>query len=180
MLENVIKAIDENTTLTADFKENIKGLVIVFNNIFPNIDLRNLEERLKTLQLEKSSKFISKRVFNYIPLTNVLSFNLEELDKGYDVKHVMMSALLTIMTSHDNTYGFDENDKFITFNTGYTEILSNFVIGNESEKILFEDEIIATNLISEIVGNDTMFRAYFTNNPSLIEEKIKSYDMEMV
>ena len=179
MLENVMKAIDDNTTLTDDIKENIKELVIIFNNIFSNVDLRNLEERLRTLKIESSSKFLSKKVFNYTPMTNVLSINLDELNKGYDVKHIMMSALLTIMTSHDNTYGFDRNNKFISFNTGYTEILSNFVVGNESEKMLYEDEVIATNLISEIVGNDVMFNAYFTNNPALIEDKIRSYDKEM-
>ena len=45
--------------------------------------------------------------------------------------------------------------------------------------MLYEDEVIATNLISEIVGNDVMFNAYFTNNPTLIEDKIRSYDKEM-
>lgn len=180
MLENVLKAIEENTALTNDLKEDIKGLVIVFNNIFSNVDLTNLENRLKTLKIESASKFVSKRVFTYTPMTNVLAFNLEELNKGYDMRHVMMSALLNIITAHDNTYGFDFDDKFISLNIGYTEILSNFIVGNESEKVLFEDEVIAANLISEIVGNDNLFTAYFTNNPSLIETKIKEYDMEMV
>lgn len=172
VIESVLESLTMNTTLDDNVKEEIKGLIIIFNKFFPNISLKNLEERLKGLKVEKSSKFVSKRIFSYSPMTNTLSFNMEELEKNYDSRHVMMSALLTIMTAHDNTYGFDQDNKLITFNTGYTEILSNFLVGNESELSLFDDEVIATNLIAEVIGNDTLFEAYFSNNPKLVMDAI--------
>lgn len=172
MLENVFKAVDENPNLDSNLKDNIKGLVIIFNKFFPNISLDNLEKRLKGLMIEKTPKFVSKRIYDYNPVNNVLSIQLEKVEEDYDMKHVMMSALLTIMTSHDYTYGFDQDNQFIAFNTGYTEILTNFLVGNEKEISLFDEEVIATNLIAEVIGNDTLFEAYFTNNPSLVMDAI--------
>lgn len=178
MLENVLKAVDDNMQLDTDLKENIKGLIIIFNKFFPNISLENLENRLKTLRIEKTSKFISKRIFDYNPMQNVLSFSFDKIMQEYDIRHVMMSALLTIMTSHDNTYGFDQDNELIAFNVGYTEILTNFLVGNEKEFSLFDDEVIATNLIAEVIGNDTLFEAYFTNNPKLVMDAIMKVEMK--
>lgn len=164
MLEEAMKAIDENTTLEIEVKEEIKNLIVTFNTFFPNISLENFINRIKTLKFEKTNKFVSKKIFDYIPLTNVLSFNVDKIKKEYDMKHVLMSALLNIITAHNNTYGFDYENRFLTFNIGYTEILSNFLVGNEGDISDYDDEIIATNLIAELVGHDVLFEAYFSNN----------------
>lgn len=176
MLEEAIKAIDENSTLETEVKEEIKSLIITFNTFFPNISLTNFINRIKTLKFEKTNKFVSKKIFDYIPLTNVLSFNVDKIKKEYDIKHVMMSALLNIITAHDNTYGFDHDNRFLTFNIGYTEILSNFLVGNEGDISEYDDEIIATNLIAELVGHDVLFEAYFSNDYMKLANAI--HDME--
>ena len=172
MLEKVFESIDSNTTFDANIKEKIKGLVIIFNKFFPNISLENFSERIKTLKIERQSKFVSKRIFNYNPMSNVLSFNALKLSEDYDSDHIMMSAILVIITSHDDTYGFDKENKLIAFNTGYTEILSNFLVGNEKELTLYDEEVTATNLIAEVIGNDVLFEAYFTNNFDLVMNSI--------
>lgn len=169
-LESIYATLDSNPELEDGFKDNLKELVTIFNKFFPNISLENLNNKLKTLKINKTNKFVTKKIFEYNPSTNVLSFNLEDIMKDYDIKHILMHSLLCIMTSHDNTYGFDQNNEFIAINTGYTEILTNFLVGNDRELTLFDEEVIATNLIAELIGNDTMFEAYFSNNPNMIAE----------
>lgn len=168
MIETVYTSIDSNDNLNINFKDNLKELIVVFNKFFPMVNLNNLNERMKTLKIDKINKLVSKEIIDYNAVDNVLSFSLEEIEKNYDIRHVLMNGLIRIITAHDNTFGFDQNDKFVALNIGYTEILTNFVVGNSSELTLFDDEVIATNLIAEIVGNDTLFQAYFTNNASMI------------
>ncbi len=176
MLENVFKAVDENPAIEEGLKQNIKELVTVFNGIFSSIPLDNLEQRLKTLRIEKSNRLVSKRIYKYLPKENVLTFDLKQIEAGYDIKHVLMSSLLCIITAHDDTYGFDIDNRLVTLNVGYTEILSNFLVGNETEDVLFEDEIIATNVISDFVGNDVLFEAYFKNQPNLVLDALIKLD----
>lgn len=173
MLENVLQTVDENPNLDHSIKENIKGLVIIFSNIFPNVSLSNLNERLKTLVIDKASKFEVKTIYKYNPMTNILSFNMEKLKEEYDMKHVMMSALLTIMTSHDDTYGFDHHGNLASVNIGYTEVLTNFLVGNEGDISLWDDEVILANVIAELIGSDVMFKAYFGNDFETVEAAIK-------
>lgn len=172
MLENVLKAINDNSNIDASFKENIQSLVIIFSNFFPQISLNNLENRMKSLKIEKINKLVSKKIYDYKPIENKLCFSSEALNSGYDAKHMLMSSILCMITAHDNTYGFDKDNKLTTFNIGYTEILSNFLVGNESEISLYDDEVVATNLMAEVIGNDTFFEAYFTNNFQLVFDKI--------
>ena len=168
MIDTIYASIDSNINLTEEFKENLKELITIFNKFFPMVPLDNLKERIKKLKIEKTNKLMSTNIIDYVPITNTLSFNLEKVMKDYDIRHVLMHGLIRVITAHDNTFGFDKDDNFIALNIGYTEILTNFVIGNNSELTMFDDEVIATNLIAEIIGNDTLFGAYFTNNPNMI------------
>jgi len=175
MLEEALKAIDENSSIEVEIKEMIKSLIITFNTFFPTISLDNFVKRIKGLKIEKTNKFVSKKIFDYKPLTNVLSFNVEKIKEEYDMKHVMMSALLNVITAHNNTYGFDYDNKLLTFNTGYTEILSNLLVGNEGDISDYDEEIIATNLIAELIGSDVLFTAYFSNDYQKVATAINEW-----
>lgn len=174
MLEEALRAVEENSTIEEEVKKEIKKLIITFHTFFPTISLENFANRIKTLTIEKGNKLVSKKLYNYVPRTNVLSFNVDKIKKEYDMRHIMMSAVLNIITAHDNTYGFDHDNKLLTFNTGYTEILSNLLVGNEGEISDYDEEIIATNLIAELIGNDVLFTAYFANDYQKIVTAINS------
>lgn len=173
-LDEVFKTLEKNEFIEKEVKADIAELVIIFNRFFPNISLNNLNTRLKDLKIDRTNKFVSNKIVNYLPLKNVLSFNVSEVKKDYDMRHVLMHGILCILTAHDDTYGFDQNNKLTALNVGYTEILTNFIVGNSKELTLFDDEVIATNLIAELVGNDVLFEAYFTNNPSLVANALVS------
>ena len=63
--------------------------------------------------------------------------------------------------------GFNKDNAYEALNIGYTERLTNFLVGNETDSE-YEDEIVASNILERIIGEDKMFNAYFSNDASLI------------
>ena len=177
-LEDVFKAIDSNQNIDNNVKENIKELINIFNSTFPNIDLSNFAKRIMNLKIEKSNKFINKRVVKYNHKTNILVFNIDEINKGYDMKHILMHGLLNIISSNDIQTGFIYNDKFKALNAGYTEILTNNLIGNDADLSYLDDEVISTNLIALMIGNDVLFEAYFNNDTKKLVKALVSEGVE--
>lgn len=174
MLENIKISLNDNPNLSKEVKDDIFELVIIFNNNFPEVDLKNLQSRLATLKIEKISKFLNKDVSLYDNKKNVLYFNISEMDNGYDMRHVLMFELLNIISSNNAQMGFNLDNKFEALNIGYTEILANYLVGNNSDKMLFADEAIATNLISVMIGSDKLFEAYFKNDARILIESFNS------
>lgn len=177
-IEVVFETLKKNSNIDNEFKELIQELIIIFTQFFPNVDLTNLNNRLENLKIIKSNKLVSNDIIDYNSVTNELIFNLEEIMKDYDLRHVLMHGLLRIITAHDNTFGFNQNDRFIALNIGYTEIITNFIIGNNSDLTLFDDEVIATNLIADVIGHDVLFQAYFTNNANLVASSLVDKGVE--
>ncbi len=171
-LDEIFKTLEQNKNIDKAVKGDMAELIIIFNKFFPTVNLNNLNERLKDLKIDRTNKFVSKKIVNYYPLTNTLSFNVNEIKKGYDMRHVLMHGLLCIITAHDDTYGFDQNNKLLALNVGYTEILTNFIVGNNQELTLFDDEVIATNMVAALIGNDVLFESYFTNNSAKVVDAL--------
>ena len=166
-LNEIKNSLNSNPNLT-DIQDCLMELIYLFNSKFPNINLNNLNERLKTLKIIKGSKYLVKNSSHYNPVSNELLINLSKLDNN-DCKHILMRELLNIITAKDNYTGFNKDNSYEALNIGYTERLTNFLVGNETESE-YEDEIIASNILEKIVGEDKMFNAYFTNNVNLIFE----------
>lgn len=163
-LEDVKLSLDNNQNIDDELKDNIYILTQIFHSKYPEIDLTNLCNNLKTLKIVKSSKFLNKRVSKYNFMTNTLEFNVEKIAEGYDMKHMMMFELLNIITNNGKMTGFNLNDKFRALNAGYTEILANNLVGNEGEISNLEPEVISTNMISLVIGDNILFNAYFNND----------------
>lgn len=126
-------AIDANETFSDALKENFKDLITVFHQNFKEVNLDNFNERIKRLQIKKGNKYITKEPVEYKPKENVLYLNQEKLN-NVDAKHELMFAVLTIISASDSNYGFDTDGKLKVLNVGITEILTNFLVGNESEE----------------------------------------------
>lgn len=167
-LEDVKVALDSNQELTDELRDNIYGLVHIFNEKYPSISLNNLCNNLKTLKIKKSNKFLNKRVSKYNYMTDTIEFNIDVMNEGYDMKHVFMYDLLQVITNNGVMTGFNQNDEFRALNAGYTEILTNNLVGNESDIGNLESEIISTNIIDYILEDDTLFNAYFNNDANLL------------
>ncbi len=163
MIETIKNTLDANENITKEVKEDLLELIIIFNHNFKDIDLANLNERLKTLIIKRESMFLIKLPCKYNPYTNELLINLG-LFEECDARHWLMHCLLGMITAKDNYYGFNnEQDSLLALNEGYTEIITNNLVG-DVENNFFTDEIIMTNLIGKLIGEDTLFDAYFTND----------------
>ena len=68
-------------------------------------------------------------------------------------------------------YGFNKDNSLVALNIGYTEMLANFLVGNEGI-CDYEEELLATNLISQIIGEETLFNAYFNNDAETVYKKM--------
>lgn len=178
-IEDVYRAIDSNKNIDISVKENIKELITIFNSTFPNIDLSNFANKIMNLKIEKSNKFINKRVVKYNFNTNILEFNTDEINKGYDMKHILMHGLLNIISSNNIQSGFNYNDKFKALNAGYTEILTNNLVGNDSDISYLDDEVISTNLIASMIGNDVLFESYFNNDTNKLVSALINEGVEV-
>ena len=167
MIETIRASLDENKNITDDVKNDIFELAQIFNNSFSSIDLTNFSERLKTLSIKRESMYLVKLPCKYNPYTNEILINSGRLEES-DARHWMMHALLGVITAKDNYYGFNnESDALLALNEGYTEIITNNLVG-DIEDNFFTDEIIMTNLIGKLIGNDVLFESYFGNDTSRV------------
>lgn len=171
-VEQVLQALQNNMSLDSAVKSNFEELIRVFNAKYPNASLVNLYNVLPTLKIEKSNKFVNKRIFKYSIGTNTLEFNIDRMNEDYDMKHILMVALLNMIGNNGQYIGFNQNNKFEALQAGYLEILANSLVGNEAEESYLEDEMISTNLICTMVDPDVLFQAYFTNNANMLADAL--------
>ena len=64
-VEQVLQALQKNVSLDSAVKSNFEELICIFNTKYPNVSLVNLYNVLPTLKIEKSNKFVNKRIFKY-------------------------------------------------------------------------------------------------------------------
>lgn len=166
-LNEINNSLNSNPYLTEDIKVNFMELITIFNNKFPNVNLSNLNERLKTLKVIKGSKFLINNSSNYNPIQNEILISLIKIDDNIDCKHILMREILNVITAKDNFTGFNKDNVYEALNIGYTEILTNYLVGNE-ESCEYEDEVVATNMIAKVIGDEVLFNAYFNNDSSLL------------
>ena len=172
IIDNITTSLEKNKNITKEVREGIIELVILFHKNFPNVSLENLNKRLRSIKIEKTSKFEKSHISSYNSKKNILYFNSEELSKEYDAKHIMMFELLNIITSTDTQTGFNTDNRFLALNVGFTELLANFLVGNNGEKLVYPDEAIMTNLITSIIGFENMLYAYFNNDSKYLLNKL--------
>ena len=167
-LDNIKASLERNNNITKEIKDNIFELVVIFNHNFPNVNLDGLMNRLSTLKIARSSRFISDDVSRYDIKENTLYLNIYQMKKNYDMRHIFMFELLNIITCNGKCVGFASSDIFNALNRGYTEIMANFLVGNNGEELVFPKEAIMANMISIIVGDDNMKQCYFNNSAELL------------
>lgn len=167
-LDNIRIILDNNSNISKDVSENLFELILVFNNKFPEVSLDNLEKHLQTLKIKKVNKFINNDISMYDHKNNVLYFNKDHMNKEYDYRHILMFELINIISSNSYQTGFNSDGKFEALNTGYTEILANYLVGNNGEKLIYPNEAIYANMIGIIAGENKMFESYFNNDAKIL------------
>ena len=161
-LEEIKVSLQSNPNLNDDIRKKLFELVTIFHKKLPEVDLTKLNEKLKTVKFSRMSKFERKGVYFYDLFKNEILFTTN-LKNNYDVDNLFMKAILEMSTATNSFTGFNSDERLRALNLAYTEILSNYIVGNEGDSDL-EEEMLITNLLSHIIGKDAMFNSYFTNN----------------
>lgn len=171
ILDEIKSNLDSNQSLTPEIKDEILQLIILFHQMFPDVSLETLKSRIKDLKVGKITIYERKGPVVYDAVNNEILLSRKGLEEDYDVRHLMMKGLLGLISSCDNYYGFNKNDSLYALNLGFTEMLANTLVGNDGI-CDFEEELLATNLISKIIGRDVMLDAYFNNDAETIFKKL--------
>lgn len=161
-LEMIKSSLDSNEGLNDDIRNKLFELINIFHKKLPEINLNVLSKKLTNVKFGKISKFERRGTYYYDVFKNEILFS-KNLEENYDIDHLLTKAILQMATSTDKFTGFSSDDRLRALNLAYTEILANYIVGNEGDSDL-EEEMLLTNLLSHIVGKDTMFNSYFTNN----------------
>ncbi len=177
-LEQIKVSLKNNPNLNDEIRNKLLELVLIFNKKLPEINLQRLNERLKTVSFGKIGKFERKGTYYYDVYKNQILFS-KDLEGNYDIDHMLMKSILQMVTSTNSFTGFESDDRLMALNLAYTEILANYLIGNEGDSDL-EEEMLITNLISHIVGKDTMFNSYFSNNGEPIIKAMQDAEVGML
>ena len=133
--------------------------------------------KIKSVKIGKISKLERKGNYFYDIFKNEIQFSAN-IKGDYDIDNLFMQALLQMTTSTDTFTGFNSDERLHALNLAYTEILATYLVGNEGDSDL-EEEMLVTNLLSHIVGKDTMFNSYFTNNGEPIIKAMQDAEVKL-
>ena len=178
-INQVLTLLDNNKSIDTAVKDNMRELIILFNEKFANVSLNNLARILPNLSIIKSNKFVNRRIFKYNIKDNILEFNVDIMNDGFDMKHVMMSAILSLIACDGEKIGFNIDNKFEALQAGYIEMLTNLLVGNDSDNTYLEDEVISVNLLCNMIDTDILFKAFFEQDASIITQALIDEGVEI-
>lgn len=177
ILDIIKQSLSSNLNLNNDIKNKFYNLISVLRKKLPDVDLTRLSEKLKTVKIGKLGKYERRGTYFYDVFKNEILFS-NSLEKDYDIDNLFMKAILEMSTSTDTFTGFNSDERLRALNLAYTEILATFIVGNEGDSDL-EEEMLITNLISHIVGKETLYNSYFTNNGVPIIKALQEVEVGM-
>ncbi len=178
ILDIIKQSLASNPNLNDDIRSKFNNLISILRKKLPDVDLTRLNERLKTVKFGKIGKYERKGTYFYDVFKNEILFS-RDLEENYDIDNLFMKAILEMSTSTDSFTGFNSDERLRALNLAYTEILATFLIGNEGDSEL-EEEMLITNLISHIVGKETLYNSYFTNNGVPIIKALQEAEVGML
>jgi hypothetical protein len=178
ILDIIKQSLTSNPNLNKDIQDKFYNLISVLRKKLPDVDLTRLNEKLKTVSIGKLGKYERKGTYFYDVFKNEILFS-RELEDDYDIDNLFMKAILEMSTSTDSFTGFNSDERLRALNLAYTEILATFIIGNEGNSDL-EEEMLVANLISHIVGKETLYNSYFTNNGVPIIKALQEVEVGML
>lgn len=170
-LDDLLSTIDDNQNLSSEIKENIKDLIVIYASNTDNIDLETINTNIADLKIEAASKYLINEPLKYINADKTIYINTAETEKDYDCQFLLMRELM-LMQTYKNDIGKLRQDHFGPIYEGYASICANLFVGNDSPHNLYEDETITVNLLSQIVGLESVENLFVNNNSELLIDNL--------
>ncbi len=162
LFESIVK----NPNLTNELKGNLKDLAEIYNVYFPK-ENPVLAKNIQNLEVEEANKFLLNVPLKY--QNNKLFINSSEIE-NYDYRYLLMRELIKMSAS---------NDKYNALYEGVASLSANMMVGNEGPKLIFEDEEIAINLLSNVVGIDCLLDLTIYNNEMPLFNELKKLRIDL-
>ncbi|MDD2180799.1 MAG: hypothetical protein PHW32_00265 [Bacilli bacterium] len=170
-VDELLNTIDNNQNLSLEIKENIKELINIYTSNTTNIDFETINTNIANLKIEATSKYLVSEPLKYNKTDETIYINTSEIEKEYDFKFLLMRELI-LMQTYKNDIGKLRKDQFNPIYEGYASICANTLVGNDSPHNLYEDEIISVNLLSQIVGFESIEELFVNNNSQLLIDNL--------
>ena len=74
MIQEIKVVLDSNPNITEEVKENILELIMIFNDMFKDVSLETLKDRLKNLTIKRESMYLAKLPCEYRTQVRVLYY----------------------------------------------------------------------------------------------------------
>lgn len=172
ILEQIRINLNTNKELTKDFKFKIFEFVLLFNKKFPYVNLNTFNSKISTVTFEKMSSYERRGTFIYDAKRNKVLFSAKRIkETDYDIDNLLMKAIVAIIASTDEYYGFDKDGGLSALNKAVTEMIATSIIGNDGVSD-YEEEIFIANMLSKIIGVDVLVESYFKNDSDTILRKM--------
>lgn len=170
-MKQVQDSLEQNEKLNNESKQNLFFLV---KKMYRKMTLPRqlLVERLKTVSLEEGSKFLDREAYHYNINENNIRFRI---DKIGDHQNVLCQALLEMAIIKESGKGLDDQELYAT-KKGSLEIYANYLVGNDSEFGISEDEQIITNLMN-ILTENKILAATLKDDGVLLKTTLQEYDL---
>lgn len=190
ILSNIADVINQNKNINVKNNENevteivdFCGDLLELQKSFPEINLNNLTQNLKTLKFTRKKDITQKLFSEYDKETNtIIMYKLDrrenlEGEKKYYMYKSLLDCAITNRKNNNISYGItDENLNNITLNNALCENLLSLML-DESRHNFYDIEMSLLNQIEEIVGTDIMLNDLFSSKYKGIEDKFLEYDI---
>lgn len=169
-VEEVLKTIDNNNKLSKEIKENVKSLLVIYTANDNKVDLKTLDGKLSNLQQIKSApSYLVKEPLKYIDQEQTLYINKKEFGNDHDYQFYLMKELILMQT-----YKEKRNSYYEPIYEGYSAMAASLYVGNGGSTNIYEDEVVAFNLLGQIVGFECLENFFLTNDENLLHESLYS------
>ncbi len=150
-MKQVQNSLAQNEKLNEEAKQN---LLLLVKEMYRQMTLPRelLVERLKTVSFEEGAKFINREAYHYNIEENSICFQIDQIG---DQKNVLCQALLEMAIIKESGKGLDDQSLY-SIKKGALEIYANYLVGNDSEFGISEDEQIITNLMNILTENQIL------------------------
>ncbi len=173
-INSVLKTVDRNKNLTKEVKENIKHLLIIYENQIDNIDLNTINAKMADLSVKEGSKFLLDAPLKYNEKDKTIYININDTKNDYDYKYLLMREIMLIQTYKDEKYNQRQN-YFGPIYEGFASICASNLVGNDGLTCPYEEEMVVVNLLGNIVGYDCIEQLFVKNDSKLLIDKLSAF-----
>lgn len=181
-LQKVETALNHNATLNSPegqvVKQTILSMISKLTTSFPSLSVDLLASRLPTVTISATKKYTDDQKNIYDIPNNQLRFTSEI---EYDFENLMCQELVQmaiIRTKRENT-GKISDVPFDVIDAGMSQMIANYVVGNDSEKEPNLEERHICNLMDQIC-NGQLLEAFLRDDVIRIKQQVMEHNMVYV